>query len=70
MPQEDLRIFSLDELNARLDDTHQEMMNLRFQVSTGELTDHTRIRKTRRQIARLLTIIHEFENEAKLESES
>jgi large subunit ribosomal protein L29 len=36
-------------------------MNLRFQYSSGELTDHTRLSASRRDIARFLTIIRERE---------
>ena len=45
-------------------------MNLRFQQSTGELTDHNRMRVTRQQIARLLTIIGELETVESIEGES
>lgn len=61
MANEQLRNLSTDELSARLDDAKEELMNLRFQQSTGELTDHTRIRLVRRQIARILTIFRERE---------
>jgi len=45
-------------------------MNLRFQQSTGELTDHNQIRFIRRQIARLLTVQREREIDLEMESES
>ena len=45
----------------RSNDAREELMNLRFQQATGELTDFTRLRHTRRQIARLMTILHERE---------
>lgn len=61
MAKEDLRNLSAVELNSRLDNTREELMNLRFQLASGELTDFTRIRYTRRQIARLLTILRELE---------
>ena len=70
MASEELRNMSTDELKSSLDDAREELMNFRFQQSTGELTDHTRIRFTRRQIARLLTIIHEKELKLQSESES
>ncbi len=70
MASEELRNMSTDELKSSLDDAREELMNFRFQQSTGELTDHTRIRFTRRQIARLLTIIHEKELKLHSESES
>ena len=53
--------MSTDELHKNLNDAHEELMNLRFQQATGELTDHTRLRFTRRQIARLLTFLRERE---------
>ncbi len=56
---EKLRELSIDELQTRLGDAREELMNLRFQQSTGELTDTSRLRITRRQIARLLTVLHE-----------
>jgi len=56
-----LQDLSNDELHGRLSDAREELMNLRFQQATGELTDFTRLRYTRRQIARLLTILRQRE---------
>ena len=49
------------ELEKHLHDAQEELMNLRFQQATGELTDYTRLRQTRRQIARLQTILRQRE---------
>ena len=57
----EIRELSDDELRARLSDFREELMNLRFQQSTGELTDHTRLSYTRRIIARILTELRERE---------
>lgn len=62
--KQDLHALSTDDLLARLADARQELMNLRFQQATGELTDYTRLRHTRRMIARLLTILHQRERMA------
>ena len=67
---DELRELSTEELQSRLNDTREELMNLRFRQSTGELTDHTRLRFTRRQIARLMTIIGEREMIDTMEGES
>ena len=56
-----LRDLSTDEIYKQLNDAREELMNLRFQQATGELTDFTRLRHTRRQIARMLTLLHERE---------
>ena len=61
MAKAEIRDLSVDELNSRLSDTREEYMNLRFQLSSGELTDFTRLRHTRRMIARLLTALTERE---------
>ena len=51
----------LTNYSSRLSDTREELMKLRFQLSSGELTDFTRLRQTRRMIARLLTALTERE---------
>lgn len=57
----DLRDLSLEQLQGRVNDARHELMNLRFQQSTGELTDTSRLYHTRRLIARMMTILHERE---------
>ncbi len=59
MKKEDLRLHSIEELQNKISDTRNELMNLRFQMVAGQLTDHTRLKITRRQIARLETILRE-----------
>lgn len=54
-----LRELKDDELVKRLGDAREELMNLRFQQASGELTDYNRLRITRQQIARLLTLLKE-----------
>jgi len=59
-----LRELSIQELSSRLDDAREELMNLRFQQATGELTDFNRLRYTRRQIARIMTLLNERQQAA------
>jgi large subunit ribosomal protein L29 len=54
-----LREQSLDELQKRLSDLEEQLFKLRFQKSTGQIEDPTRISQARRNIARLLTVIRE-----------
>jgi large subunit ribosomal protein L29 len=68
--EKDIRDLSTQELLSRLNDAREEQMKLRFQQATGELTDFTRMRYTRRQIARLLTILHEREQARQMEGEA
>lgn len=61
MAEKDIRTLSDEELGARLNDAREELMKLRFQSATGELTDFTRLSLTRHNIARILTILRERE---------
>lgn len=46
-----------EEIQGKLEDTHAEMFNLRFQFSTGQMQNNARLREVRREIARLSTIL-------------
>ena len=69
MKVEEIRAFTDEEIQAQIDETREEMMNLRFQQSTGELLNTSRITETRRLIARFETILRERELEAAVEGE-
>jgi len=56
-----IRQMSTDELRSRVGDARQELMNLRFQVVTGQQTDTSQLKKTRRLIAQYETILRERE---------
>lgn len=66
MKPDDIRALSTDELEARLDEAREEYFRLRFQYSTGQLTDHSRLELTRRDIARMATILRERELAAEM----
>ena len=70
MKADEIRALTDEKIRAQIDETREEMMNLRFQQSTGELLDTSRITETRRLIARLETILRERELEAEVEGES
>ena len=61
MNTSEIRALSTPELASRLDDAREEYFKLRFQFSTAQLTDYTRLRITRRNIARLATVLRERE---------
>jgi large subunit ribosomal protein L29 len=42
-----------------LEDKREELMRMRFQLTTGELTDHNRLKSIRKLIARLNTVLAE-----------
>ena len=59
MKPSEIRALTAAELKRKLDESREEIMNLRFQISTGSLKDFTRLRQTRRIIARMTTILNE-----------
>jgi large subunit ribosomal protein L29 len=46
---------SADELNAQVAELKKELFNLRFQKASGELTNTSRFRVAKKEIARILT---------------
>lgn len=61
MKASELRSMTNAELANQLDDLHQEMFNLRFQKSTGKLSNTARTGEVRRDIARIKTLLRERE---------
>jgi large subunit ribosomal protein L29 len=64
MDLKEMRLVSTEELKTKLANTRQEFMNLRFQMVTGQLTDTSRLRQVRHQIAQFETILRERELKA------
>ena len=56
MKPEDLREMTNEELLTKLADLREELFKLRFQATTGQLENTSRIGETRREIAQVLTI--------------
>ena len=63
MKAAEIREMKLEDIQEELEDARESLMRLRFQLTTGELTDHTQIRSTRRNIARLITILKQLAEE-------
>ncbi len=55
----DLRDLKSGEIETKLSDAREELMKLRFQQVTGQLTDTSHLRILRRDIARMQTILRE-----------
>ena len=58
---DELRQLPLDELKIRLQDSEDELTNMRFQLALHQLDNPLQIRYLRRDIARLKTMIRECE---------
>ena len=59
MKSEEIRAMQVEQLRAKLSDAREELMKMRFQQVTGQLTDSSRLRLLRRDIARMETILNQ-----------
>jgi len=59
MKPAELRELNENELKLKLSELQELMFRYRFQTSMGQLDNPIKIRSTRRDIARIKTIIHE-----------
>jgi large subunit ribosomal protein L29 len=57
MKVEDIRAMSEDQREDAVLNLKKERFNLRFQRATGQLENTSRLRETRRDIARIKTIV-------------
>ncbi|MCD6555085.1 MAG: 50S ribosomal protein L29 [Anaerolineae bacterium] len=61
MEARELREMTTEELRAKLDESYERLMNFRFQLYIKQLKDHNLLRRTKRDIARLKTVLRERE---------
>ncbi len=59
MKARELRDMSVEELKEKEIELRQELFNLRFQKATGELSNTAALKRARRDLARVKTIINE-----------
>ena len=59
MKANEIRELSPAELNEKLASLKAELFNLRFQLATGQLQNPMMIRETKRNIARVKTILRD-----------
>jgi large subunit ribosomal protein L29 len=57
----EFRDLGTDDLKKQLEETHQELFNLRFRLTTKQLVNHREVRRVKRKIARLETLLKERE---------
>jgi large subunit ribosomal protein L29 len=56
---EELVVMSDEELAGHVTESRRELLNLRFQLATGQLDNPARIGRVRREIARSLTLLRQ-----------
>jgi large subunit ribosomal protein L29 len=60
---QEIRDLPDDALMERLESLKEELFNLRFQLATGQLDNPMRIKDVRHEVARILTVLREREDE-------
>ena len=61
MKAKELRDLTIDELKQRDKELKEEQFNLKFQAATSQLSNTAKITKTRKDVARVNTLIKEKE---------
>ncbi len=56
-----MRAFGDTELAKELEEAHRELFNLRFRLATRQLVNYRELRRVRKKVARLKTIMRERE---------
>ena len=70
MQAREIRTWTTEELQKRLEEAYQELFTLRRELAMGRLEDHSRVRAVRRDVARMKTILRERELVAELSEEA
>ena len=61
MKMQEVKELTKDETDLRLADSLDELYNLRFQHAMHQLDNPKRLSEVRKDIARLKTVLHEYE---------
>ena len=61
MKTEEIKQLPVDELKIKLQDLQEEMSNLRFQHALHQLDNPLKLRALKKDIARVKTVLREFE---------
>lgn len=57
----DIRKMNYQDMGRELESSQQELFNLRFRLSTKQLTNYREIKMVKKKIARLKTVMREME---------
>lgn len=63
MKTSEIRALSLNELNNKAQELKESLFRLKFKLATGDLEDSSQIRKIRKDIARVKTILNQKQAE-------
>ena len=69
MKSTEIRELSPQEIEQKRDELQEEMFNLRFQHGIGQLENTVKLKQTKREIARVETILREKQQTPQSETE-
>ena len=69
MKMHEINQLTREEIAQRLNEAREELQNLSFQLATHQLDNQVKVRLARRNVARLTTVLHEFELNKRQEPE-
>ncbi len=61
MKIQEMRALSIEDLKKKLNESYRELFNLRFRLATKQLLNYHEIRNVKKRIARMKTIMREYE---------
>jgi len=70
MQAQEIRTWTTEELQVRLEEGYRELFALRRELAMGRLEDHNRVRAVKRDVARMKTLLRERELIAELIGEA
>ena len=65
MKTKELHEMTVEELNAKMKELSEELFNLRFRHAIGQLENSASLKNTKKDIAKIKTILRESEIKAK-----
>jgi len=66
----EIREMSTEDIQSDLDGSREELMRIRFQITTGEMSDTSRSNILKKKIARMITILKEREVAESMEGDA
>lgn len=66
----EIREMSTEDILSELDGSREELMRVRFQITTGEMSDTSRTHILKKNIARMITILKEREVAESMEGDA
>ncbi len=68
MKADEFRSLSVPDLKVRIEEMKKKLFNYRMQLHSNQLNNTNKIRETRNDIARAMTVRHELESQTEEQS--